>query len=77
MFPKFLVCITKTIPATPTTAEQHMVLETRPADTQEDADNLLIERRNYQRSQNVTTNSFGPGIVTVQGAIYILDPKDQ
>ena len=71
MFPKFIVCITKHVPATPTTNEVNSVLEWRAADDQTTADTMLAEAISKHRTANVPAGSFGPGTVQIHGAIYV------
>ena len=77
MFPKYMVVCTKTVPATQTTVEKSTVLESRPADTDEQAEGLktmllskFIATANADTAGNTNANQFGEGAATVQVALY-------
>lgn len=70
MFPKFVVVVTKHQPETPQALAVNTVLGTYYAETEADAHQVLLERVSQLRKENVPANSFGPGVPTVQGAIY-------
>jgi hypothetical protein len=71
MFPSFLVVTTLIVPATPTAPEKNELLESRPANTQAEAEQLALSRANAYRELKVLSANFGPGAPTVQSAIFV------